>query len=165
MHLGHRRPARRRHRPQAPGTRAPRSRSHPPSPEPTSSAPPASEAEVAEAAEDYYQAVDREDWAYTYANLDASTRALYAEDEWYLKNQFFADTEGLELATMDVVVEGSAADPEVGVTVYRTFEDGTSIERYTLFVQEDGIWKHRFTAEENAIFQPGVPYEDFVASQ
>ena len=39
-----------------------------------------------EAAEDYYQAVDREDWAYTYANLDASTRALYAEDEWYLKN-------------------------------------------------------------------------------
>jgi hypothetical protein len=109
--------------------------------------------------------VDREDWAYTYANLDASTRALYPEDEWYLKNQFFADTEGLELATIDVVVEGSTSDPEVGVTVYRTFEDGTSIERYTLFVQEDGIWKHRFTAEENAIFQPGVPYEDFVASQ
>jgi hypothetical protein len=134
-------------------------------PEPTSSAPPASEAEVAEAAEDYYQAVDREDWAYTYANLDASTRALYAEDEWYLKNQYFADTEGLELATMDVVVEGSTSDPEVGVTVYRTFQDGTSIERYTLFVQEDGAWKHRFTAEENAIFQPGVPYEQFVASQ
>jgi hypothetical protein len=66
---------------------------------------------------------------------------------------------------MAVVVEGSAADPEVGVTVYRTFEDGTSIDRYTLFVQEDGTWKHRFTAEENAIFQPGVPYEDFVVSQ
>jgi hypothetical protein len=136
-----------------------------PAPEPTSSAPPVSEAEVAEAATDYYQAVDREDWAYTYANLDASTRALYAEDEWHLKNQFFADTEGLELATIDVAVEGSIADPEVGVTVYRTFEDGTSIERYTFFVQEDGVWKHRFTAEENAIFQPGVPYEDFVASQ
>ncbi len=136
-----------------------------PTPEPMSSAPPASKTEVAEAAEAYYQAVDQEDWAYTYANLDASTRALYAENEWYLKNQFFADTENLELATMDVIVEGSASDPEVGVTVYRTFEDGTSIERYTLFVREDGIWKHRFTAEENAIFQPGVPYEDFVASQ
>ena len=134
-------------------------------PEPTSSAPPVSKTEVAEAAEAYYQAVDREDWAYTYANLDAATRALYAEDGWYLKNQYFADTEGLELATMDVKVEGSTSDPEVGVTVYRTFEDGTSIERYTLFVLEDGIWKHRFTAEENAIFQPGVPYEDFVASQ
>ncbi len=134
-------------------------------PEPTSSAPPVSKTEVAEAAEAYYQAVDREDWAYTYANLDAATRALYTEDEWYLKNQFFADTENLNLATMDVIVEGSTSDPEVGVTVYRTFEDGTSIERYTLFVLEDGIWKHRFTAEENAIFQPGVPYEDFVASQ
>ena len=136
-----------------------------PAPDPTSSAPASSETEVAEAAEDYYQAVDREDWAYTYANLDASTRILYAEHEWYLKNQFFADTEGLELATMDVVVEGFTADPEVGVTVYRTFESGTSIERYTLFVREDGIWKHRFTAEETAFFQPGVPYEDFVASQ
>jgi uncharacterized protein DUF4352 len=134
-------------------------------PEPTSSAPPASKAEVAEAATAYYQAVDHEDWAYTYATLDASTRALYAEDEWYLKNQFFADTEGLELATIDVVVEDSTSVPEVGVTVYRTFQDGTSIERYTLFVQEDGIWKHRFTAEENAIFQPSVPYEEFVASQ
>jgi hypothetical protein len=66
---------------------------------------------------------------------------------------------------MDVVVEGSTADPEVGVTVSRTFEDGTSIDRYTLFVQEDGIWKHRFTAEESTIFRPGVPYEEFVASQ
>ncbi len=135
------------------------------SPEPTTVTPPASDTEVAEAAEDYYQAVDREDWAYTYANLDAATRALYAEDEWFLKNQFFADTEGLELSTVDVVVEGSTSDPEVGVTVYRTFKDGTSIDRYTLFVQEDGAWKHRFIEEENAIFQPGVPYEDFVASQ
>ncbi|CAA9475084.1 MAG: hypothetical protein AVDCRST_MAG25-2343 [uncultured Rubrobacteraceae bacterium] len=151
-------------RPPTPEVTSPTPEATSPAPEPTSSAPPASEAEVAEAAEAYYQAVDREDWAYTYANLDASTRALYAEDEWYLKNQFFADTEGLELATMDVVVEGSS-DPEVGVTVYRTFEDGSSIERYTLFVQESGTWKHRFTAEENAIFQPGVPYKDFVASQ
>ena len=136
-----------------------------PTPEPTSSIPPTSDTEVAEAAEDYYQAVDREDWAYTYANLDAATRALYPEDEWYLKNQYFADTEGLELSTIEVVVENSASDPEVGVTVYRTFKDGTSIDRYTLFVQEDGAWKHRFTEEENAIFQPGVPYEAFVASQ
>lgn len=154
-------------RPEEAAPQAPEPASDPPEPppEPTSSAPPVSEAEVAEATEDYYQAVDREDWAYTYANLDAATRALYTEDEWYLKNQYFADTEGLELATIEVVVETPAPDPEVGVTVYRTFKDGTSIDRYTLFVREDGAWKHRFTAEENAIFQPGVPYEQFVASQ
>ena len=66
---------------------------------------------------------------------------------------------------MDVVVEGSTSDSKVGVTVYTTFEEGTSIEHYTLLVQEDGIWKHRFTAEGNAIFQPGVPYKNVVASQ
>jgi hypothetical protein len=131
-------------------------------PEPTTTEAPSSETEVAEAAEDYYQAVDREDWAYTYANLDSATRALYPEDEWYLKNQYFAESEGLELATIEVVVENSTSDPEVGVTVYRTFKDGASIDRYTLFVQEDGAWKHRFTEEENAIFEPGVPYEEFV---
>ena len=134
------------------------------SPEPTTVTPPASDTGVAEAAEDYYQAVDREDWAYTYANLDAATRALYPEDEWYLKNQYFADTEDLELSTIDVVVEGSTSDPEVGVNVYRTFTDGSSIDRYTLFVQEDGAWKHRFTEEENAIFEPGVPYEEFISN-
>ncbi|HKH11753.1 MAG TPA: DUF4352 domain-containing protein [Rubrobacter sp.] len=134
-----------------------------PDPGPTSSAPPISKTEIAGAAEDYYKAVDRENWAYTYANLDAATRALYPEDEWYLKNQYFADTEGLDLAAIDVIVEASTSDPEAGVTVYRTFEDGTSIDRFTLFVREAGAWKHRFTAEENAIFQPGVPYEEFVA--
>jgi hypothetical protein len=132
-------------------------------PEPTASSPPPSDTEVAVAAEDYYEAVDREDWAYTYANLDAATRALYPEDEWYLKNQYFADTEGLELSTIDVTVEDSASDLEAGVTVYRTFTDGSTINRYTLFVFEDGSWKHRFTDEENAIFEPGVPYEDFVS--
>ncbi len=124
-----------------------------------------SEAAIAEAAEDYYQAVDREDWAYTYENLDSQTRALFAEDEWYLKNQFFADKEGLELASMDVVVNGSPSDAEVGVTVYRTFKNGTSITRETLFVSEEGAWKHRFTQEEIDIFMPGVPYEEFVAVQ
>ena len=127
--------------------------------------PAGSETEVVEAAEDYYQAVDQENWAFTYDNLDAQTQALFTEEEWYLKNQFFADTEGLELSTMNVVVNGSPSDPVVGVTVYRTFKDGTSITRDTLFVSEGGAWKHRFTQEEIDIFMPGVPYEEFVAAQ
>ena len=125
----------------------------------------ASEAAVAEAAEDYYQAVDQENWAYTYENLDSQTQALFAEDEWYLKNQYFADTESLELSTMDVVVNGSPSDVPVSVSVYRTFKDGSSISRDTYFVREDGAWKHRFTQEEIDLFMPGTPYEDFVAMQ
>jgi hypothetical protein len=124
-----------------------------------------SETEVIEAAEDYYQAVDQENWAYTYDNLDSQTRALFTEEEWYAKNQWFADNEGLELATINVVVDGSPSDPVVSVTVYRTFKDGTSITRGTFFVSEGGAWKHRFTEEEIDIFMPGVPYEQFVAAQ
>jgi hypothetical protein len=124
-----------------------------------------SETEVIEAAEDYYLAVDQENWVYTYDNLDSQTRALFTEEEWYAKNQWFADNEGLELATINVVANGSPSDPVVSVTVYRTFKDGTSITRGTFFVSEGGVWKHRFTEEEIEIFMPGVPYEQFVAAQ
>jgi hypothetical protein len=149
---------------EAPQTEAPEAGSASASPVPDQ-VPAGSETEVIEAAEDYYQAVDQENWAYTYDNLDSKTKALFTEEEWYLKNQWFADNEGLELATINVVVNGSPSDPEVSVTVYRTFKDGTSITRDTLFVSEDGEWKHRFTHEEVEIFMPGVPYEAFVAAQ
>jgi hypothetical protein len=123
------------------------------------------EADLVGAVEDYYEAVDQENWPYTYASLDSRTKALFTEEEWYQKNEWFAANEGLELSAINVVVDGPASDPEVGVTVYRTFKDGTSITRDTLFVMEDGSWKHRFTEEEIAIFMPGTPYEEFVAAQ
>jgi hypothetical protein len=63
------------------------------------------------------------------------------------------------------VVNGPTSEPVVSVTIYRTFEDGTSITRDTLFVSEGGLWKHRFSQEEIDIFMPGVPYEEFVAAQ
>ncbi len=123
------------------------------------------EADLVEVVEDYYEAVDREDWAYTYQNLDSQTRAMFDEEEWYLKNQWFADTEGLELATMDVTINGSPSDPVVGVTVYRTFKDGTSIDRATFFVFEDGVWKHRFGEEEIGFFMPDASFEEFAGTQ
>jgi hypothetical protein len=76
-----------------------------------------SEADLIKAVEDYYEAVDREDWVYTYQHLDSQTQAMFTEEEWHLKNQWFADTEQFELATMDVSVNGSVPDPVVGVTV------------------------------------------------
>ena len=53
----------------------------------------------------------------------------------------------------------------MSVTINRTFKDGASITRDTLFVSEGGLWKHRFSQEEIDIFMPGVPYEEFVAAQ
>jgi hypothetical protein len=58
-----------------------------------------------EAAEDYYQSVDQENWTYPYDKLGSQTRTLFTEEEWYLKHQFFADSEVPELATMNVVVK------------------------------------------------------------
>jgi hypothetical protein len=55
-----------------------------------------------EASEDYYWAVDREDWDYTYEYMDSETQSMFTEEEWYLKNQWFADAEGLVFARMDV---------------------------------------------------------------
>jgi hypothetical protein len=121
------------------------------------------EADLVEAVEDYYLAVDRADWTYTYEHLDAQTKSLFDEEEWYSKNQYFADTEGLDLSTMDVQVNGSASNPVVGVTVYRTFDDGTSIDRDTVFVLEDASWKHRFVGEELELYMPEAPYEEFLA--
>jgi hypothetical protein len=127
--------------------------------------PPGSETELIEAAEDYYQAVAQEDWAYTYDNLDSQTRNMFTEEEWHAKNEWYADNEGLELSTINVVVNGPTSEPVVSVTIYRKFTDGTSITRDTLFASEGELWKHRFSQEEIGIFMPGVPYKEFVAAQ
>jgi hypothetical protein len=127
--------------------------------------PPGSKSELIEAAVNYYQAVNQEDWAYTYDNLDSGTRSMFTEQEWYAKNKWYADNEGLELSTINVVVNGPTSEPVVSVTINRTFTDGTSITRDTLFASEGGLWKHRFSQEEIGLFMPGVPYKEFVAAQ
>ncbi|MDP9480978.1 MAG: DUF4352 domain-containing protein [Actinomycetota bacterium] len=122
-------------------------------------------AEIARAVQYYYEAVDREDWAYTYDNLDYETRELFTEDEWYQKNQWFADNQSSELVSVNSDVVLSPSGNEADVTAYRTFSDGTTQERETAFVYEGGLWKHRFIGEEIYLFMPGVPFEDFVAAQ
>lgn len=139
------------------------SASPPASPEPTDfGLSPDGEDGVREAAEQYYYAVDYEAWDTTYYNLDAESKALFTE-EWTQKNQWYADNEHLELdsMTVDVTMDG---EETAYVTVNRTFADGTSISRETVFVWE-GYWRHHLTEEEQEIFMPGVPYEEFVEAQ
>ena len=122
------------------------------------------EARLRRAVEDYYEAVDREDWAYTYENLDARTRVLFDEEEWYRKNRWFADNYPHELGSLDsgVVLEASDTFAEV---VERTFEDGTSQVTDTYFIEEGGSWKHRFGPEEIGLFMPLASFEEFVGAQ
>ena len=115
---------------------------------------------VEEAVENYYYAVDYERWGYTCDNLDSESKSLFTEEEWFKKNQYFADTEDLELDSMDVEVVVDPGGFEADVTADRAFKDG----RDTVFVLE-GAWKHHLTEEEREIFMPGVPYEEFVEAQ
>lgn len=118
--------------------------------------------EVREAVKDYYEAVDREEWSYTYAHLDSRTRALFTEEEWARRNQFFADNFPAELKSLRVSAEIRPSEPVAEVTVYRTFKSGTFDVRDTIFVYEDGSWKHRFVMEELDLFKPDASYEEFV---
>ncbi len=85
--------------------------------------------------------------------------------EWYKKNQWYAEHYPQDLESIDVHLNGSATDPAVSVTVYKTFKDGTSLGRDTFFVFENGEWKHRFGQEENKLYMPDASYQEFVKSQ
>ncbi len=124
------------------------------------------EADMVLAVEDYYRAVDREDWSYTYDRLASGTRSTFKEAEWELKNQWFADSFPARLAALEVETRMFTPSSLVAeVTVNRTFADGTFAPRDTTFVYENGSWKHLFSQEEISLFLPGVPFEQFVAAQ
>ncbi len=120
--------------------------------------------------EDYYWAVDREDWAYTYKNLASQTRGLFtSEDEWTQKNKWFAQNYPDELRDMKVVVKLSSSKLVEGVTadvtVNRTFKNGTYVPRETKFVYEGDSWKHLFLQDEIELFKPKTSFEEFVKAQ
>ena len=118
------------------------------------------------AAVEYYEAVDQENWAYTYGKLDSQSREMFTEAEWQRRNQWFADNEGLDLASMEVDATGlSASGTHAEVNVRRAFENGVVIDRDTDFVLEEGTWKHRLVGRELFIFMPGATYREFVEAR
>jgi hypothetical protein len=123
------------------------------------------EAEVREAAEEYYRAVGLEDWDYTYDHLDAETKSRFTREEWFKKNQWFADNGEVIYRIESVERLGTSSGLVVGVSLRLTYEDGSSSTRSTYFVYEDGEWKHAFSQEEYDLFMPDAPYEEFVKAQ
>ncbi len=139
-------------------------------PEPTtstgSSANPANlEAEAEEAAGDYYRAAGSGDWGYTYDHLDSETQSHFTREEWFQKNQWFADNGSVIYHIESVERLGTSSGIVVGVTLRLTYEDGSSSTRNTYFVYEDGGWKHAFGEEEYDLFMPDLSYEEFVQAQ
>ena len=122
------------------------------------------EAEVEEAAGDYYRAAGLENWAYTYEHLDSETQSMFTREEWFQKNQYLADTYPAIYHILSVELDGSG-DTIAEVEVRLTGEDGSTSIRNTYFVYEDGAWKHRFAQEEIDLFMPGVSFGEFVAAR
>ncbi len=100
------------------------------------------------AAEDYYAAAAGGNYSYTYSNLSAVSRGQFTEDEWVTDNTTLGSDAGTYSIDSVEMVEDSTA--EVRLTI--TSADGTSSERFTRFVLEDGSWKHELTPEEYELF-------------
>ena len=124
----------------------------------------ASETGLRRAVDDYYEAVVSEDWDYTYDNLDSQTQRRFTRSEWIQKNQYFTNVDPLERSVPETISEASTSSP-VEVTLTQTFRSGEIRTRNTYFVWEDGTWKHRFSQEEDELFMPGVPFDEFVNRQ
>ena len=112
------------------------------------SQPAVAEEQARSAAESYYQAVAARDWEYTYDHLDSETQSAYTEQEWFAKNDYLADTGAVTYTIQSVAMDSSAPETLAYVTVVLTATDGSTNVRNTFFVYEDGVWKHRFSAEE-----------------
>jgi hypothetical protein len=101
--------------------------------------------EAREAAEEYYRAAGAEDWDYTYDHLDAETKSRFTREEWFKKNQWFADKGEVIYHIESVERLGTSSGLVVGVSLRLTYEDGSSSTCSTYFVHEDGEWKHAFS--------------------
>jgi len=100
------------------------------------------------AAEDYYAAAAGGNYSYTYSNLSAVSQGQFTEDEWVTDNTTLGSDAGTySVDSVDMVDDSTA---EVRLTI--TSADGTSSERFTRFVLENGSWKHELTPEEYELF-------------
>jgi hypothetical protein len=100
------------------------------------------------AAQDYYAAAAGGNYSYTYSNLSAVSQGQFTEDEWVTANTALGSDAGTYSVNSVEMVDDSTA--EVQLTI--TSSDGSSSERTTRFVLENGSWKHELTPEEYELF-------------
>jgi len=111
---------------------------------------PSQEAEDAArvAAQDYYAAAAGGNYSYTYSNLSAAARGQFTEDEWVTDNTALGSDAGTYSIDSVEMVDDSIAEVQLTITA----ADGSSSERFTRFVLENGEWKHELTPEEYELF-------------
>ena len=113
----------------------------------------AEEAEVINAAIEYYQYAEVGDYYSTYFLLSYEDQNYYTEDQWVAANN------ALDSAAGEFVVTDADPDdlglgvPTYAVTVTVYLPDGSSFNRTTYFVDEGaGFWAHYLSGEEVDMF-------------
>lgn len=126
------------------------------------------EEEAWAAVEDYYGAVNADDWAYTYTHRDSRTQAAFTEEEWAQRNQWFEDTSSTTSIPVSIDIDETTlssdqpvADVERELIIDST---GASEIRDASFVYEDGMWVAQYPEEGMPLYMPGATFEEFVAA-
>jgi hypothetical protein len=106
------------------------------------------EEQALEAAQDYFAAAAAGNYNYTYDALSSASRSQLTEEEWVDANTALGSDAGIYRIDSINVVDDST------VVVYLTITspDGSTSERITQFILENGSWKHALTQEEYALF-------------
>jgi hypothetical protein len=100
------------------------------------------------AAQDYYAAAASGNYHYTYNALSSYAQSQFTEEEWVADNLALgSDAAKYSIDSVRIV---DAKIAEVHLTVISP--DGSSSERTTQFVLENGSWKHELTQAEYDIF-------------
>jgi hypothetical protein len=106
------------------------------------------EDQALQAAQEYYAAAAAGNYNYTYDALTSAAQGQFSEEDWVSANTALGSDEGTYSIDSTNMVDDSTA--EVYLTI--TSADGSSSERFTLFVLEDAGWKHELTQDEYALF-------------
>jgi hypothetical protein len=106
------------------------------------------EEQALEAAQDYYAAAAAGNYTYTYDALSSTSQSQLTEEEWIAANTALGSDAGIYHIDATNVVDKS----KVVVYLTITLADGSSSERTTEFVLENGTWKHELTQEEYELF-------------
>jgi hypothetical protein len=114
---------------------------------------PAQEIEIAEdpvraAAQGYYAAAGSGNYSYTYNELSSYARGQFTDDEWVAANtELGSDAASYTIDSVNMLDDSTA---EIYLTI--DLPDGSSSERFTRFLLENGGWKHDLTQEEYDLF-------------
>jgi hypothetical protein len=113
----------------------------------------AEEAEVINAAIEYYQYAEVGDYYSTYFLLSYEDQNYYTEDQWVAANNALDSAAGEFVVTDAYPDDLGLGVPTYAVTVTVYLPDGSSFNRTTYFVDEGaGFWAHYLSEEEVGMF-------------